>query len=192
MARPKGFETALALEKAIELFWSHGYGGSSMQDIVDHLGLSRSSLYDTFGDKRQLFIAALDRYQVVSEAYLRELLGSSPNVKDSFRQMYAELIDKSLTDQLQKGCFMVNTATEMAVQDEEIAAIVQRNLQHQEQLYAEAIARGQALGHISTAHSPASLARLLSNAVLGMRVRVRLGTTRAELEDIVEMAMALL
>lgn len=192
MARPKSFEEAEALNKALELFWSQGYSGASMQDIVDTLGLSRSSLYDTFGDKRQLFIAALGQYQCQAETYLRGLLESEPDAKAGFQRLFDELIEKSLSDQLHKGCFMVNTATEMAVQDEEIAAIVQRNLRSQESLYAEALARGQAAGQIKKAFPADSLARILTNSVLGIRVRVRLGTNRQELQEIVALAMSLL
>lgn len=192
MARPKSFEEAAALEKAIELFWSQGYSGASMQDIVASLGLSRSSLYDTFGDKRQLFIAVLAQYQCQSEAYLRDLLTSEPDAKAGFQRLFDELVEKSLSDQLHKGCLMVNTATEMAAQDEEIAAIVQTNLRSQEGLYAEAIARGQSAGQINTAFPAESLARILTNTVLGVRVRVRLGTSRVELQEIVAMTMSLL
>jgi TetR/AcrR family transcriptional regulator, transcriptional repressor for nem operon len=192
MARPKSFEEAAALEKAIELFWSQGYSGASMQDIVASLGLSRSSLYDTFGDKRQLFIAVLAQYQCQSEAYLRDLLTSEHDAKAGFQRLFDELVEKSLSDQLHKGCLMVNTATEMAAQDEEIAAIVQKNLRIQEGIYAEAIARGQSAGQINTAFPAESLARILTNTVLGVRVRVRLGTSRAELQEIVAMTMSLL
>jgi TetR/AcrR family transcriptional regulator, transcriptional repressor for nem operon len=192
MARPKSFEEAAALEKAIELFWSQGYSGASMQDIVTSLGLSRSSLYDTFGDKRQLFIAALAQYQCQSETHLRGLLLSEADVRVGFQRLFGELVEKSLSEEHMKGCLMVNTATEMAAQDEEIAAIVQQNIRQLETLYSEAIARGQAAGQINPSFPADSLARILTNTVLGIRVRVRLGTRRSELEEIVAMTMSLL
>jgi TetR/AcrR family transcriptional regulator, transcriptional repressor for nem operon len=192
MARSKTFEKADALDKALELFWSLGYSGSSMQDIVDHMGLSRSSIYDTFGDKRQLFLMALARYEAFSDSLVCDMLTVTPNAKSAFVQLFAELIDKSLSDDLRKGCFVVNTATELAAQDPEIAAIVQRIILQQQARFCETLARGQACGEIATRHSADSLARMLSNTVIGMRVRVRLGTNRAELEDLAALALSLL
>ena len=62
MARHKEFDTTKAIEKARDLFWLQGYEATSIQDLVDHLGISRSSLYDTFKDKHSLFLLALDLY----------------------------------------------------------------------------------------------------------------------------------
>src|SRR3546814_21123720 len=70
MARPKGFDTAAALERAMELFWQQGYAATSMEQLVAAMGISRQSLYDTYGDKHALFLAALDSYCAMLEAAL--------------------------------------------------------------------------------------------------------------------------
>ena len=62
MARPKQFDRDEALERAMAVFWRRGYEGTSVRDLVEHMGINRGSLYDTFGDKRTLFLAAVDRY----------------------------------------------------------------------------------------------------------------------------------
>ncbi len=65
MARHKEFDQDEALQKAMEAFWARGYEATSMQDLVEHMGINRQSLYDTFGDKHSLFLKALDRYHEV-------------------------------------------------------------------------------------------------------------------------------
>jgi len=81
MARLKEFNEEDALDKAVAIFWNKGYNGTSAQDLVTHLGLSRSSLYDTFGDKHSLFIKALQRYQKKSYDDVSSLLQKSTNIK---------------------------------------------------------------------------------------------------------------
>ena len=65
MARPKEFERDVVLDRAMRVFWSRGYEATSIQALVDRMGIQRGSLYGTFGHKRALFFAAIDRYDRV-------------------------------------------------------------------------------------------------------------------------------
>src|ERR1700749_432635 len=88
MARIKEFDTNEVLDKAISLFWDKGYNACSMQDIVEGLGLSRSSIYETFGDKRQLFLDALKKYQRAGlEAREKDVTAAS-DVREVLKQIF--------------------------------------------------------------------------------------------------------
>lgn len=183
MARLREFKEEDALDKAIEIFWHKGYNGTSAQDLVTYLGLSRSSLYDTFGDKRSLFIKALQRYQKQSLNEVRDILEKSDNIKETIKQIFAQAIIESFQDKITKGCFIVNTTVELAMHDKEIAKIVNENRQNMEDVFYMAVKRGQELGQISTSNDARILARFIFNNYSGIRVLARSAGTEKEVFD---------
>src|SRR6478672_1527424 len=112
MARHKEFDCAEVLEKAMEVFWARGYEAASIQDLVEHMGINRQSLYDTFGDKHTLYLQALDRYLEVEGRKIAELLEQPGSVKRNVRRLFETAIDRSLADR--RGCFMNNAMSELA------------------------------------------------------------------------------
>lgn len=94
--------------------------------MVTHLGLSRSSLYDTFGDKQKLFSQSLRRYQKQSQDQIVKLLEDSQNIKKTLHDIFKQAVVESLEDRITKGCLMVNSSVELAMHVEEIAEIVKR------------------------------------------------------------------
>src|ERR1700761_2231349 len=112
MARPRDFDEKIALEKAMELFWLKGYNGTSPQDLLDTLGLSRSSLYRTFKDKHTLFMKALAYYQEFSTAEIKKVIDPADSVKEAIRKVLEFITDSVVSDQLHKGCFMLNSEIE--------------------------------------------------------------------------------
>ena len=127
MARTKDFDESEVLAKAIKLFWQKGYNGTSMQDLVDGLGISRSSIYDTFGDKHQLYLKALGTYRQNAIGVRDQILHASVPAKAAIRQLMDLTIDQMIRDKQHKGCFLVNSAVENAPHDKEINAIVCQN-----------------------------------------------------------------
>jgi TetR/AcrR family transcriptional repressor of nem operon len=192
MARTKEFDTDQVLGKAIHLFWCKGYNGASMQDVVDCLGLSRSSLYDTFGDKRQLYLEALKKYRREMAAALIQTITQSTDIKNTIREIFQATVKESLEDQQQKGCFMVNTTIEMAPHDPEFAQLVQANMQDVENAFSEAIKKSQSMGQISAAHEPTSLARFIFNTISGLRVAAKSGADKKVFDDIINVTMSVL
>src|ERR1700733_12101908 len=112
MARTKDFDETEVLNKAIDLFWHKGYNGTSMQDLVDGLGISRSSLYDTYGDKHALFIKALESYQATASGKLCGIINDQTPAKETIKQLLEYITSELLDDKTQKGCFMVNAEVE--------------------------------------------------------------------------------
>lgn len=193
MARTKEFNEDQALDKAIEIFWHKGYNGTSAQDLVTHLGLSRSSLYDTFGDKQKLFAQSLQRYQKNAENQIVELFEKSENIKDTLHDIFKQAVIESLEDRITKGCFMVNSSVELAMHDEEIAKIVKNNSQMMEEVFTKAVQKGQDSGHISKANSAKVLARFIFNNYSGIRVLARTGERDKQVyDDIVKALFSIL
>jgi len=183
MARTKEFNEDQALDKAIEIFWHKGYNGTSAQDLVNHLGLSRSSLYDTFGDKQKLFVKSLKRYQKQNHDILIELLENAPNIKTAFTDIFKQAVVESLQDRITKGCFMVNSSVELAMHDPEIAKIVHDNQKTVEDIFCQAIKKGQEAGQISDKQEARSLARFIFNNYSGIRVLARAGERDKQVYD---------
>jgi TetR/AcrR family transcriptional repressor of nem operon len=193
MARTKEFNEDQALDKAVEIFWHKGYNGTSAQDLVTHLGLSRSSLYDTFGDKQQLFTKSLQRYQQQAQNAVKELLENSENVKETLQAIFKQAVIESLEDRITKGCFMVNSSVELAMHDEEIAKIVKSNSQTMEEVFTNAVKKGQAAGHISKQLDAKVLARFIFNNYSGIRVLARTGEKDKQVyDDIVKAVFSVL
>ena len=189
MARTKEFNEEKALDKAIEIFWHKGYNGTSAQDLVTHLGLSRSSLYDTFGDKQKLFSMALKRYQKQGQDYVKDLLAESEDVKATLTVIFKQAVLESLEDRITKGCFMVNSSVELAMHDEEIARIVNENRQTMEDVFLKAVTKGQEAGQISTKQNARTLARFIFNNYTGIRVLARSGEKDKQVYDDILKAM---
>jgi len=189
MARTKEFNEDQALDKAIEIFWYKGYNGTSAQDLVTHLGLSRSSLYDTFGDKQKLFAQSLQRYQKNAQNQIMELFEKSENIKETLRDIFKQAVLESLEDRITKGCFMVNSSIELAMHDEEIAKIVKNNSQIMQEVFTKAVQKGQDLGQISRVNNARVLARFIFNNYSGIRVLARAGERDKQVYDDILKAM---
>ncbi|URC12696.1 TetR/AcrR family transcriptional regulator [Flavobacterium sp. B183] len=189
MARTKEFDEDKALDKAIEIFWCKGYNGTSAQDLVTHLGLSRSSLYDTFGEKQKLFSKALRRYLEHGQEATRNLLNQSEDIKETLTEIFKQAVIESLDDRMTKGCFVVNAAVELAMHDEEIAKIVSDNRQTVEEIFLTAVKKGQQAGQISKQLEARMLARFIFNNYTGIRVLARSGENDKKVYDDILKAM---
>jgi TetR/AcrR family transcriptional repressor of nem operon len=190
--RQKDFDETVVLDLAVQLFWTKGYNGTSMQDIVDHLGISRSSLYDTFGDKRQLFIKSLHRYQQQQGGAWMAKAEQSNATLPFLREMFETAIREIAHDTQSKGCFMVNAAVELAPHDPEVAQIVVQNKCQMENAFAALILKGQLTGEISTKKDALSFARFLFHVFSSIRLAAKSAIEPDELEDIMKVAFSVL
>lgn len=192
MARTKDFDEDEVLDKAIALFWHKGYNGTSMQDLIDSLGISRSSLYDTYTDKHTLYVKALERYQQAGNARLRAMINDHGPAKETVKKLLALAVGDLASDQQQKGCFMVNAEVEVAPHDRQISQLICKNDQQMEDLFFQVIKKGQDSGEIGNGRDARALARFIFNNVKGMRVTARTTADRAIFEDIMKLTVAAL
>lgn len=183
--RPREFELDEAVRRAKNVFWDRGYHDASLPDLLDGMGLSRGSFYKAFGDKKGLFLRALDAYIEDALGEVGESLGAKESPKAAIRRALMRNADQSFGSQGLRGCFVVLTATEMLPGDEEISRRVSRLFQRLEDLYAAAIIRAQAAGEIDPARDARMLAKFLVCQIQGMRV---LGKAKADRDDMRAMA----
>ena len=192
MPRKKEFDEDELLEKAVNLFWQKGYNATSAQDLVDGLGINRSSLYNAYSDKRTLFKKALTHYQLKQTNAMIAMLARAENAKKALKQIFAGLIEESVNDRLLKGCFMVNTAVELAGIDEEIGGIVNKNNKSVEDALTKLIEKGQKDDQFSSKTGARAFARFVFGNITAIKVAARTGADRKTLEDIAEIAMSAL
>jgi TetR/AcrR family transcriptional repressor of nem operon len=192
MARTKDFDENEVLSKAVELFWHKGYNGTSMQDLVDGLGISRSSLYDTYGDKHTLFIKALESYKDAGAGKFGQIISNSTTAKETLKKLLEYTTGELLGDQNHKGCFMVNAEVEVAPHDGEVGKLVCENDQQVEDAFYLVIKKGQESGEIKNQQDARALARFTFNTVKGIRVTAKSTTDKAVFDDIIKLALAVL
>lgn len=189
MARTKEFEPERALESAMDLFWRRGYEATSVQDLLEEMGIGRGSMYGTFGDKRELFLAALDRFEETRVARAGEILNGSPSAMEGIRRLLETTIENLVSYEPRRGCLLANTAVELAPHDAEAAARISRYVRGTEDAFEKALVRGRAAGEIPADKDPRALARFLVSMLHGVRVLARAGVDRRVLDDSVQTAL---
>ena len=174
--RPREFDTDLAVEQAMQVFWSGGYHRTSLPDLLAATGLSRGSLYAAFDDKHGLFLRALARYIDQALARLVEDLGSGHSALDGVRACMDGYIERTAGTAGQRGCLVVATAMELAAHDPEVAAQVGRFFRSMRERLTAALARAQAEGDFAADVDPATFAYLLVWIAEGLRVVHKVGS----------------
>ena len=185
----KQFDVDEVLDKAMQAFWERGYQGTSMQDLVERTGIHRGSLYATYRDKQALFRAALLRYDERVRGRLLERLESLDQPREAIRQALMAFVEGLSDKGGNKGCFMTNTALELAAHDREVGRIVARAQEDMEAFFARMVDKGKQRGEIGAHVDSRAAARGLLASFLGLVVLTRSRPQRALLESIVAEAM---
>lgn len=184
MARTKEFDETATLDRALEWFWVHGFDGTSVQQLIDHLGISRSSLYDTYGEKHGLFITTLQRYIERSENYHAEAVADEAPAMDVLRRIMDDQWAQQQRLKDRRGCFVANTTTELAMHDKKVAKLVKECGARAEEAFAAIITRGKREGSVRKDVDPAKAATFLYTTLAGMNVQVRCGLTETGFQAI--------
>ncbi|YCI76395.1 TetR/AcrR family transcriptional regulator [Bacillus sp. R1-10] len=190
MARSKEFDEKAVLRKAMELFWEQGYEKTSMQDLVDHMGIHRRSIYDTFGDKRSLFLASLNHYEELIVNEMESIISSTSSIKQTIRDVFIFVLNS--IEQYPKGCLSVNAAIELSLLDKEIGRIVTKMFNRTEDMFNTLIKRGQTSGELSKEIDSDNTSRFLHNNLVGIRVLIKTNYNKKELEGIITLALSVL
>ncbi|MEO1052728.1 MAG: TetR/AcrR family transcriptional regulator [Bacteroidota bacterium] len=192
MARTKTFDEQEVLEKAMELFWRKGFAATGMQDLVDHMGINRASLYGTFGDKEQLFRKAFEHYQKSNKDNMITFVASQPNVKEGLQRLFDLAIEESVSDKDRKGCFVVNTTTELIPGHDEMLSVLSKNKKGFEQFFLDYLKKGEEEGQFEKGKDLASIASLLFTLYNGLRVVAKIDPNKKKLSSSVKAVLALL
>jgi TetR/AcrR family transcriptional regulator, transcriptional repressor for nem operon len=192
MARPREFNEETVLEAALQCFWRRGYEATSLRDLTRSMGLTSPSVYNAFGDKRELFSRALQRYLDRTTRDRLRRLEQSLAGKAALHCFFAEIIEHSIGDRQRKGCFLVNSALEVGPHDADCRAVIAEQFAEIEGFFKRCILAGQADRTVSADVDAGDTARLFLGLLLGVRVLARTKPDRDVLEGVVRPALALL
>lgn len=192
MARPREFDRDEVVQKALQVFWRQGYQATSVEELVAATGVNRGSLYATFGDKRGLFLEAVDHYRskVTAERLVR--LEAPGPARTRIAAFFKEMVDFSLGEGHLLGCLMTNSAIELAPHDRDVRLAVAAGLGATEAAFRRVLTRAKKAGELSAEKSPADLARFFTATANGLRVMARVAPEPASLRSVVRIALAAL
>jgi len=170
MPRVKLFDEKEVLNKAMHLFWKQGFTATSINDLVEHLGINRASLYDTFGGKEQLFRSAFAHYRKNNVEGLNQFLSSYSNIKEGLKKLFQFAIEEAGSDTERKGCFVVNTTTELVPNDSKTLRVLKENKAVFEKIFFDYLQKGVHDGQISSDKDLKAISSLLYTYYSGLRV----------------------
>lgn len=190
MARPREFDEVRVLETAGGVFWAKGFGATSTRDLTESTGLTQSSIYAAFGDKRGIFLSSLRHYldSTLLERIVRLEATKSPG--QAIISFFCEIIDRSIADTQHRGCMLVNTTLEASADDPELQAYLAEETAKIEQFFLRCVAAGQNGREISTVFRPEEHARHLLAVLFGLRVLARVRPDAALLNGLMGPALA--
>ena len=191
MPRAKEFDEAEVLDQALELFRARGFKHTSFSDLVDELGVSRQSLYDTYGDKQALYHAALKRYLASGIDNIRRKLDDDAPVRPLLSGLFSGMIDGQCANG-SPGCLMVNSMVELSPHDADIRALAQEHAHAIEGLFASRLSAAQRKGDLAKSKDPVALARFLYHTMLGLAVASRALGDKAGLRETARLALQVL
>lgn len=182
--RPREFDTEQALDAAMHLFWRQGYEATSMQDLLDSMQLSKSSLYQTFGSKHDLFQQCLTRYRQMMAGGLQQALDNAPSAKQFIEGFFTGLVEDTCNAENRIGCLAMNTATELAPHDKEIGKLIKQSAERFAGIFQQAVERAQQEGDIPRNKDPVSLGYFLMSNLSGLNSLAKAGASRTVLRGI--------
>lgn len=190
MGRSKEFEENVVLQKAMEVFWQQGYEKTSMSDLVEHMGIHRKSIYDTFGDKHALFLKVIDHYGEFSTSKFTAETLRAENSYKAIQYIFDYVIEGN--ENKDYGCLFVNATTEFGPWDQEVLQKTEEAFKQAEINISEIIKRGQEDGEISRKYDNGILGEILHNTFLGLRVLVKTSANKEKMHGIANFYLELL
>ena len=187
MAGPtKQFDQTLALGQALSVFWKQGFEATSMQDLVQHMGINRASMYQTYGNKHALFLAAIDRYIEASLMDLEQMLQAEGPQLTNLQSMFERIIEQSLQGQM-AGCLINNSAVELGPHDEEVRDKVRQFWAQLEQIFQQHLQMAIDRKELKPSTNPQAVSSLLNSTFQGLVVKTKVAVSQQQLnEDITE------
>ncbi|ARJ04330.1 TetR family transcriptional regulator [Cnuibacter physcomitrellae] len=186
--RPREFDVEEALDRAIEVFWRQGYGGTSLTDLTEAMGVSRPSLYAAFGNKEETFKRAVDRYAEIDMAYVTEAL-AEPTALEVARRFLFDNVEAVTTPGRPPGCLSIQGGLAAGPEDAEIVRFLADRRSGGEARLAERFARARAVGDLASDEDPADLAKYLNTVSAGLAVQAAAGAPRDALHRVAERAL---
>ncbi len=190
--RPRKFDEATALKKAVNLFWEQGYEATSTQQLKEVMGIGQQSLYNTFGDKRQLFLRAIEDYRSrMIEPVVQKMEGDEASILEI--RAYFSMLVRTLGGKAgRRACLLVNSVVELGGQDEVISKVGHAHVARFERAFLNCINNAIRRGELETDKSPRAIARHLTTTSHGLIVLAKAGVGKRALWESAEMALSVL
>lgn len=189
--RPREFDETDALEEAMLLFWRQGYESTSLSELIEHMSISRQSLYNTFGGKQQLFHRVLEHYQQTRVAGVFQMLEAADADLHTIEEYFANVATyTTMPGEVRVGCLMVNTTVELANQEGDAATVVRRFGMRLEKALLHALRGARKAGQLAEQPDPKAMAQYLTTVVQGMLVVSKAGASRKQLQSTAQLALA--
>ena len=194
MPRPRAFDDTVALDACVDQFWDHGFHATSTDDLCEKSGLSRSSLYNAFGKKRDVYLRGVRRYGEVQGAARNASVErtAADNGRDALRAFLADVLDQQWSDVDRRVCFGIHACVDVDTTDGEIRDVLVGNADQFRAVIAGLITRGQQDGSLHRRSDPADLAAVVHVALDGLQVASRVRPARAEVDRTVDVLVGLL
>jgi len=186
--RPREFKTEQVLEAAMQQFWRAGYEATSLQDLLEVMHLSKSSLYQTFGSKHELFLRSIDFYQQSLVDEIHKSLINSRTSKTFLKNLLENVIAEAALKK-KKGCLLVNTVNELSYRDKKVSKAVSVAFNNVENVIQLAVEQGKKEGTIKTSVRTETLVNYIITNISGLRTMVKSGVDEARLSAVVNMIM---
>lgn len=170
----------------MEAFWERGYEATSLSDLTERMGIQRASLYNAYGDKQTLFLAALRHYQGRHVEFVRQVLAHSPTPRAGIEALLKGTCEDCAA---RKGCLCVNSMVELASHDPHTGGILREHNSEIKRMLAEAFASAQELGEFGASTNPSAAAESIMVALFGLNVSTKAGATKDELESAIELVL---
>ena len=192
VGRPRQFEHDKALGAAMGVFWVKGYEAASVQDLLDAMGINRGSMYDSFGDKHDLFIKAIEHYGRTIMAEVLDTLEADGSPLGNIRRLMHRWASTGTDRKQCRGCLLGNTVVELAPRDAQVARLAGSMLGKLEKSLQRALQRAVAAGELARNADTRALARFLTSTLQGIMVMAKAGAPPAALRDIAGVSLVAL
>lgn len=192
MVRQREFDEEKALDDAMLLFWEKGYKATTLSDLTAKMGIQRPSLYSAFGDKEELFEAALRKYTKLHASHIRTKLQNNLSVKEAFRTFFEDLVEEEYRDSPSKGCFCINTIVELAPHEEKFEILTREHQMYLSVIFQEKIVQGIRSGELESNLNAKALAQTLVVSLIGLTVFIKSRPERSFVDHSVAMILSIL
>jgi TetR/AcrR family transcriptional regulator, copper-responsive repressor len=187
--RPRGFDREAALETAMRLFWSRGYETTSVSDLVDAMGITPPSLYGAFGDKKRLFLEAVNRYEAGPGCFAHKALTEEPTAERAIRRLMMDAVNAITDPRNPKGCMVILAATNCTPESGDVREALASRRRAAQGMLRQRITTGRAAGELAPDADVDALTGMVTATLSGLAVLARDGASRASLKRIVEQMM---